>query len=195
MRNHTLDIYEFSELSEEAQERAIEKFREHNLDYEWWDFVYYDAREIAKLIGIEIDNIYFSGFGNQGDGACFVGHYHYERGSVKNIKEYAPMDKELHRITLELSKLQRRYFYQVYAQVKHVGRYHHAHSTRIDVFGENQTYIKDDDEVEVQKLLRDYMRWIYKKLEREYEHIQSDEVIRETIEANAYEFYENGEMF
>jgi len=195
MRQEIVNIYQFSELEEEAQEKAIEKFREHNLDYKWWDFTYDDAKEIAKLMGIEIDRIYFSGFWSQGDGACFVGRYYYQKDSVKNVKAYAPQDKQLHRIALELSKIQKRYFYQVYAQIKHDSpHYSHEYTVTIDVFGENQNCINPDDEKTVKDLLRDYMRWIYKNLETEYEYLQSDEVIRETIEANAYEFYADGSM-
>jgi len=199
MRQETINIYEFSELSEESQEKAIEKFREHNLDYEWWDFIYEDAKEIAKLMGIEIDRIYFSGFWSQGDGACFVGRYYYQKGSVKNVKAHAPQDAELHRIAIELSKIQRRYFYQVYARIKHHSpRYSHEYTVTIDVYRESQNYtdlpLSDSDEETVKDLLRDYMRWIYKRLESEYEYLQSDEAIKETIEALAYEFYENGEM-
>lgn len=40
---------------------------------------------------------------------------------------------------------------------------------------------------------RDAMRWIYRTLEREYDYQNSDEVVAENIEANDYEFTEEGE--
>jgi hypothetical protein len=39
------------------------------MDYEWYTSVYDDATEIARLMGIEIKDIGFSGFSSQGDGA------------------------------------------------------------------------------------------------------------------------------
>ena len=69
---HT-DVYKFSELDKSAKETAMQNWREGHLDYEWWDFVFEDATEIGKLMGIDIDQIYFSGFASQGDGACFEG--------------------------------------------------------------------------------------------------------------------------
>ena len=38
------------------------------------------------------------------------------------------------------------------------------------------------------------MRWSYRLLEREYEYLTSDDAIKETIEANEYEFDENGNL-
>lgn len=42
---------------------------------------------------------------------------------------------------------------------------------------------------------RDAMRWIYRQLEREWEWINSDEQIDETIRCNEYTFTENGRRF
>lgn len=42
-------------------------------DYDWWDFVVEDAKEDGAEIGFEIDDIKFSGFWSQGDGACWTG--------------------------------------------------------------------------------------------------------------------------
>ena len=63
METREYKVYTFDELSALGKEKALEKFREHNLDYEWWDCVYEDAKEVGSLMGIEIGNIYFSGFG------------------------------------------------------------------------------------------------------------------------------------
>ena len=43
-------VYRFDELTEEAKEKAIEKLWDINVDYEWWDCVFEDA----KTIGLEI---------------------------------------------------------------------------------------------------------------------------------------------
>lgn len=43
-------VYEYDELSEEAKEKAREWCAKGIADYDWWDCVYYDAKEV----GIEI---------------------------------------------------------------------------------------------------------------------------------------------
>lgn len=195
MRVETIErkLFTFDELSDEAKETAIERYRENNLDYEWYDAVYDDAITIGKLIGIKIDRIYFSGFWSQGDGACFEGEYFYSAGSVKEIKAYAPIDTELHRIAKELQDIQKPAFYHLYAYVKHRGHYYHENCTEIDVRNDAQKFT-DDQEQRLKDCLRDFMRWIYRQLEKEYEYLTSEEAIKETIEANEYEFTENGKL-
>jgi hypothetical protein len=42
---------------------------------------------------------------------------------------------------------------------------------------------------------RDAMRWIYRRLEREYEYQNSVECVDEVIRANEYEFTEDGRRY
>ena len=61
MKTKTITVYEFDDLSDSAKEKAIENVRHGGyMDYEWYDCVYEDAKEIGKILGIDIDNIYFS---------------------------------------------------------------------------------------------------------------------------------------
>lgn len=197
-------VYKFSELSDRAKERARDWFRQGDLDYDWWEFIYEDAAHIADLLGIDLRTkrvklmngdvrydpcIFFSGFCSQGDGACWEGTYSYKRGSVKAVKEYAPQDRELHRIAECLFDIQRKRFYRVTASVKHRGHYYHSGCMDIDVDMDiNDTGVADD----VRQLLCDFADWIYKQLNSEYDYRMSDEAVDEGIEANEYEFNEDG---
>ncbi len=111
------NTFTYEQLSEDAQEKARDWFRESNLDYNWWDSIEEDAIEIAKLMGITLDNMYFSGFSSQGDGACFEGSYSYAKGGYKAVKDYAPMDTVLHSIASNLQEIQKRNFYSIEATV------------------------------------------------------------------------------
>ena len=197
MQIHEIITYSFNELSESAKEKALDDMRVNWLDYEWWDFVYDDAKTIADLMGIEIYNIWFSGFSSQGDGACFEGSYSYKKGSVKAVKSYAPQDKELHNIAESLAEVQKRNFYQLSASVSHRGHYYHAYCTDISVSRDSDNYqdVSEDDQDIVIDLLRDFMNWIYARLESECEYQLSDEVITENIINNGYEFTKNGEFY
>ena len=187
------DVYTFDELSESAKETAMQWYREGAFDYEWWDFE--DATQIGKIIGIDIDKIFFSGFSSQGDGACFEGSYAYKVGSVKNLKEYAPTDKTLHQIAIDLSKAQRKYFYGLNANIKQSGHYYHEMCTEIRVYDDYESWTDVDTENSIIEPLRDFMRWIYKQLESEYDYLNSDEAVKESIEANEYEFDEDGNIY
>jgi len=188
-------VYKYEELSDDAKQTALEKLSDINVDHEWW-YDYEDKKEIAKLMGIDIDNIYFSGFSSQGDGACFEGNYEYKKNSIKAVIDYAPQDVELHRIVKALQAVQKTAFYGITASVKHSGHYYHKYCTDISVdMPENigQAKFSEIEDATIE-LLRDYMDWIYRQLQSEYDYQTSEEAILETIEANEYEFTEDGEL-
>ena len=135
MKTVTIQMYQFNDLSDTAKEKVLENFRDINVGFDGWsDDATEDAEEIGRILGIDIENIYFSGFSSQGDGACFEGRYSYRKGSGKELIGYAPKDKELHRIARDIFNLQRRNFYRLEAKVKHSGHYYHKRCTEIDVF-------------------------------------------------------------
>lgn len=195
MRTIEKTVFAFDELSGDAKENARDRYRGGNMGHDWWGFVYYDAKEIGKLMGIKIDEIYFSCFSSQGDGACFVGSYSYEKGAAKAIRDYAPQDVELHRIADQLQAVQRQNFYQLAATCTHSGHYCHSGCMSVDVSDSRDRY-RDigGAEDDITPLMRDFADWIYNQLETEYDYQNSDDTVDENIRANEYEFYENGEI-
>lgn len=191
-------VFKFDELSETAKQKAVEEFYDINVsDVEWWDCTYKDAKAIAELMGIEISKIYFSGFSSQGDGACFEGSYKYQKGAPKAVREYAPVDKELHRIAAALQEIQKKNFYKIGAEVKHHGQYYHESCTDIQVWSNNESMggANDDAYYGTKEALRDFMKWIYGQLEAQHDYLTSEKVIIETIKANDYEFTAEGSLY
>lgn len=203
----TSTVYRFEELDDAAKDRARAWMREGACtDSYWYEFVLEDADTIAGILGIAIDRrayrtmgggtgsnpaIYFSGFASQGDGACLEGTYRYAKGSTKKIRQHAPQDAQLHRIADELAALQKPHLYRLSARLKHSGHYSHEHSVTINVYdGENDADAATCDALA--DILRDFMHWIYRQLEAEYDYQMSDEAIEETITANEYEFWQDG---
>jgi hypothetical protein len=191
----TTKVYSFDELSDEAKQAAIEKLYDINVDYEWWDSDFEDVKAIATLMGIEIEDIYFSGFSSQGDGACFTGYYSYAKQAPKKVKDYAPQDEELHRIALALQTAQRSCFYGLQARIEHRGHYSHEYCTTIDISTDDYYCLCESTDDDIQEALRDYMRWIYRQLRSQHEYLTSEEAIIEAIEANEYEFTEDGKLY
>jgi hypothetical protein len=187
------EAYEFSELDDDAKQKAISHYQQHWLDYEWWDFIYDDFREICKIIGIDVENIYFSGFWSQGDGACFEGDYYYKKGCLAGIKEYAPKDEELHCIAERLVNTQKPYFYGLHASVKHSGHYHNSRSNYIAI-DHDYCYIPESVADDIKESLRDLMNWLYTRLESGYDYLTSEENIKETYDANEVFFNEDGSI-
>lgn len=186
------EIYKFSELSEKTKEKVLEKNRNINVEFtDWYDSIKEFYIEAGKLIGIDIDKIYFSGFSSQGDGACFEGNYEYKKGGLKKLKKEFPKETKLHEIAGKLQKEQRKFFYELYADVKHRGHYYHENCTDINVY-KNSELIENEEIVE---LLRYFMQEIYSGLEKEFEYQTSDKVVKESLEINEYEFYKNGSIY
>ncbi|QYW06445.1 hypothetical protein uan_033 [Pseudomonas phage UAntarctica] len=205
-------VFTFDQLSDEAKKRALEKNYDWNVDHDWWDGVYEDAIMMGEIIGISIDTrrgskepaIYFSGFSSQGDGASCECSYSYKVGARKELKSAAPEyyqeggkgpwikqegNVELHRICKELTAVQRKHFYQLEAKVSTYGNYSHSGCTRVTVEHAEERY-RDigDAESDITQLLRDFMDWIYSRLEAEHDYLTSDEQIRDALIANEVEF-------
>lgn len=189
----TETVYFFAELEDDAKEKARDWYRDGALDYEWWDCTQDDAIACAKILGIQIDKIFFSGFSSQGDGACFEGWYEYAKGSAKAIKQHAPQDCDLGSIADRLQDLQRNHFYALEASVSQRGHYMHELCTAINVYDSREySELSRDTEEDLIGLLREFMQWIYSQLEKEYEYLMSDESVDEMIAINEYEFDEDG---
>jgi len=193
----TITLYTIDELDKTTRDKALDNLRVNYLDYDWWDLLFDDFKTVGKLIGIDIDDIYFSGFGSQGDGACFTGSYAYNKGALKAIKEYAPNDKELHDIAKTLQVIQKPYFYKLTAVVSHRGHYCHEQCNDIDVYKDDgciYSSIPNKAQEDLSYELRSYMKWMYGALEKEYYYLLSDEAMIENCQTNDYLFSESGEL-
>lgn len=202
MTTKTVNLFTFNELSDSAKEKARAWWREGSNDDSFWsECVIDEAKEQAKNMGLEIDNIYFSGFYHQGSGACFTGTWHacdVKAGETAKDWGDSPATKEIRRIAAEFEETAKN-FPNASFSVKHSGHYSHEFCTTFNVsLGEDEDNgsISQEEwsraEGDLIETARDYMRWIYKQLEKEYEYQNSDEVIDELLESNEYTFREDG---
>lgn len=203
------EVYFFDELDEKAKEKARDWYREGPFDYELWDSDFEAAVTAGKLLGIELAShrvpgmdgkfnthptIYFSGFASQGDGACFEGVWRASgMKTLRALQAEFGTDKELYRIHRELRAVTRKHP-EAATWVKHTGRYAHEHSVSYThEFGshEDRPNLKEGEET-IEEALRDFMRWIYRGLETEWDYLNADEQVDDTIRANDYEFSAEG---
>lgn len=191
MRTITTNVYTFDELDDDAKERARAWWREGApIDL---DFVLEDAKTVASLLGIEIDDIFYSVGGGQGDGAVFVGSYKFKPRSKAGVSRYAPGDTQLADIADALASAQKRNARQIEANVSHHdSRYFSPKSTEIDVSRADNRDLDDDAEETVVNALHEFMDWIHSMLDKQYEWEMSDEAVDENLIANEYEFDETG---
>lgn len=187
MKTIPLTLYRYTELSAPAQERARDKWREHDrVDF---DYTLDEAKIIGRHLGFDISRIPYSGFYSQGDGASITGDWSADHVDPAHLKEHAPNDTELAEICETLSAISIRNP-EATINLSPNGRYCHEHSVHYCFDDMN-----DADDSLFEETARSFMKWIYAQLEEEYEHQTSDETTTSTLTADEYFFTEDGTLY
>lgn len=165
METRTYQVYTFNELPPEAQEKALQKWREGN-DYpfledemrQWLDEKLAEAK-IEVVDGLKM--FYSLGY-CQGDGAMFEGRFRWDGCDVG---------------------------------VKHDGHYNHYNSKVIELTDPETGEYCEDEKAErfntlYVDLCKDLAKWGYALIENE----DDPDNIKETFEANGYMFTEDGRI-
>ena len=184
-------VYPFEELSKEAQAVAIQEKQKAAQEFVNLDFAVDYIREIGEAIGIVDMKVYYSGFYSQGDGMCFVGRYWYKKGWRKALEQVCT-DPDLLEIAEALQEEQKNNIYSLYANVTGPnGYYTHYNSVSIDVY-RNDLWVENDH---LEYLLREFMKWGYAYLQKEYEYQTSEEYAKEVLEDGNNEFTADGQIY
>jgi hypothetical protein len=195
--------YTFDELAKEVQEKTLDRYRDFNVEYvDWSEFVLDYWKEKLEKIGFADAKIYFSGFSSQGDGACFEARMYHAQllNSLimcydKAIALQAEKCLWLYENGLLLFSINRNSF---------ASRYCHEKTAYLDIDNiysnkvRDSTYwntITDDIKGTLEELRLDLCKQIYRDLKTEYNYQTSDVAIKETFEANEYEFTIDGKIF
>ena len=164
-------VYKFDELTEEGKRKALENLYDINVSFDWWDSTYDDAETIGcKITEFDLDR-----------GSCC-------RLTCPDAHETARLIVENHGEMCETHKLATEYLKD--------------HDKIIDE-AERDEDGELSDEYAVDKLLdelnAEFERALGKEylslLRQEYEYLTGEEAIKETIEANAYDFTSEGRIF
>jgi len=110
-----------------------------------------------------------------------------------------PATTEIKRIAAEFGRIARKYPHASFT-VGHSGHYYHEHCTEfeIDLDGveESESSITQEEWATecaaLKEAAKDFMRWIYRQLEKEYEYQNSDGQVDESLLAHEYLFTEDG---
>lgn len=167
-------LYKFEELSEDIKNKVIENQWNLNIDYEWWDSMYEDAERIGlKITEFDLDRgSYAKGkfINNAIDAANKIIIEHGE-----NCETYKTAESYL----AEREKLI-------------------AAEKAIWDKEENEEDFDPDYDVDYDDINRDFLYSLLEDyrimLRKNYDFLTGREAIIETIEANEYEFTENGDL-
>lgn len=171
MKIKEVKLYQFNELSDNAKENAVAKLYDINVDHEWWEQVYDDAKEAGLKIN-EFD----------------IGRGSYCKGEfMASAKETAHKITENHGKTCETRQAAEAYLKE--------------RDEIIDTADKDENgYFADEcglDE-KLDELTKEFLKSICEDyriiLSKEYDYLTSEEAIIETIEANEYWFDVNGNL-
>lgn len=198
-------VYKYEELNDKAKEKARDWYREISRDDN--DFADClteeggDFENVASFMGWTIDKrktghglaIWWTGFWSQGDGLCFEGEWKAANVDAEKLKQWAPKDGLLHQFVDAYATLAKG-FPSGIGKAEHRDRYCHEYSVSLS-FGSDGDLDQEPSGEQVDEfttLTRGLMKWMYRNLEEQYEHHNSDANIGEIVQANEYEFTEDG---
>jgi len=160
--------YQYSELSGEAKQAVLEKMHDINVDYDWWN----DTFDDAKIVGLEI---------------CHFDISSVEAKFIDSAGDTADKIMENHGETCETYGTAVNFIYNRDVIVDTAERDENG-----DFCDEWQVDNElDECEGEFLKSLCEDYRIILRK---DYEYLSSEESIIETIDANGYEFTTEGKL-
>jgi hypothetical protein len=182
-------------------------------EQEWWEGVYalWKAQGVER--GFDINDIYFSGFCSQGDGASWTGQvdvmqyvaYHWKDIPLR-VEIMQALEEEMTQTRLDV-KSRGQYCHDKTMHMEEVQKeddeggdgvrcpgsaFHGAQPANLwEALGYNDPELPEFN-AEILEAAQAYAREIYEALKEEYEHLTSDEYIAENCEANDYRFDEDG---
>ena len=176
MKTIEITLYNFKELSQEAQKKALNELAYTNVEYcNWWESTYYDAENIGlKIDGFDIDRRSYLN-------AEFVDSAYSTANKI--VKEHGNGCT-----TYKISKE----FITNWDDL--VSKYSDGNFLKEVLQENNDKFDSEADELEtdyLNSLCNEYL----KMLRNEYEYLTSEKAIIETIEANEYDFTIDGKQY
>ena len=174
MKTVTVNLYKFSELSEDLQQKAIENLYDLNVDRDWWDSTYEDAAQVnLKIKGFDIDR------GSYVKAEFIESAYNTANLIILNHGEMCETYKTAKTFIEDWNNL--------------VAKYSDGVKTNVVTEDNEHDFDNEADDLEsdfLELISEDYRIM----LTNEYDYLTSEEAIKESIEANDYYFTEDGKL-
>jgi len=174
MKTVTINLYQFSELSDKAKEKAISRLMDINTDSDWWYSTYEDAAQVnLKITSFDIDR------GSYVNAQFMQSAYDTANLIILNHGESCETYKTAQTFIQSWNNLVSKY----------------SDGINKNVVAEENEYEFDN---EADDLESDFLKSISEDyriiLSKQYDYLTSEDAIIETIEANDYYFTEDGKL-
>ncbi len=175
MRTINITLYKFDELPAEAQEKAISRYFHINVDYCWWDSIYEDAWNINLKI-------------KEFDLNC---KYDIKGIVMYDARDTASIIVTNHGSDTDTYRLADQYLADYNKIIDKFCNTRDIKDISSDKFDEFENELEPYSEQFEEGLLDCYWRM----LRDEYDHLTSEEQIKEALIANEYEFTTEGKIY
>ena len=145
----------------------------------WYECTVEDFCErVLPHFGLTVcsEDVQFSGFWNQGDGASFTGLFYLRDVNPSELKSACPTEDELHNLAEELAELATAHS-EIQGSISRMSSlYSHSNTMVVGGWGSNNGYCNEDTEAFVAadaetsliRIFRQLADWLYSRLEEEY---------------------------
>jgi len=193
----------FDQLPANLKEVAIERNRDINVDRDdWHDPIIEGFVEDMQALGLVDIEASYSGFWSQGDGASFTAYVSDVPKFVKEALGLKYPDSALNNLTINFERKSSRYCHEntcetvvdLDAQEDEM-EVHLGGGPGAEIFVSlNEVADHVQEEAEAWRLRK--CADLYRSLEKEYDYLQSDEAVADTLEINeyTYEVDEDGDL-
>ena len=197
MRVVETKVFTFAELSNSAKEVALENNRYNNTHFDWYEPVYEGFKYQAEEAGFQVEDMFFSGFYSQGDGAMFT-YCGFNDTLLNNFVDQLDLS-DADKVIVKAQGV-------VSGKGLHRGNYYHEKSCEHHIWLESNNpdweYATDlisqhDDAFSeyVIKTYEDLCGELYGDLREYLDELTSDDYIAEVLIETECEFLESGQTF
>lgn len=193
-----MNVHELKERDPKRYQKEYECWAYGACDHEWWSDVYENFQSEVILSGLIVNDIRFSGFWSQGDGAGFTGSVNLHKWMQHHGCEvdypalYMAYEQDDTKAMIDLSN-------RGYSQTVDFGEVQFSLPKGIfagldedawhDLVHEQERHFIADEKIT--DYVKDMSHKLYRDLEAEYTHLTSEESFIDFCECNDEVFKEN----
>jgi hypothetical protein len=171
MKTVKVTLFAINELTDEVKSKVLDKFRDINVNYDWWDSIYDDAKEIGlKITSFNLDR------NRHAKGKFLLAANEVAQNILNNHGDSCETYKTASSFMEDWQLVFNDYMDE--SSEKYESK-------------EVEEELQEMEDSFLDSLLEDYSIM----LQKQYEFLMEDKAVEETIIANEYQFLENGKRF
>lgn len=150
MKEITVKVYELAELAEEVRSQVLEKAMQNVVSGDWYTPTLQNFRVDMEEYGIIGADVYFTGFGSEGDGSCFIAEFVDTDVLIRKLYEEGIGISE--DVLLESKNL-----HVLIEKIDASSNYEHERTVHVRIHSESDFLLKEDLD-KAESVLTDWVR-------------------------------------